>query len=284
MRLDHIQTIWRPTSVAEAHSLLTKHGKGARLLAGGVDLMQYIPPEVEGLIDLAGAGLSAIEADGRAFCIGATATLTELREHAASRDWLDGILVETLRQVASPLQRNIATIGGAIVSANPWSDVITLLLALDAVLVWFDGEAREVPIDEFVTQRGRLSGGILTEVRLPRPAETTAAAFRGFTRTAFDVALLNCACLVRMEGERCVEVRIALGGRPGLAVRLPDAEAGLVGGPLDDEAIARAAGNASRSADVRDDRRATAAYRRELAAVGVGRCLREVRTRSKAAA
>jgi CO/xanthine dehydrogenase FAD-binding subunit len=52
-----------------------------------------------------------------------------------------------------------------------------------------------------------------------------------------------------------------------------------VGSGLDDSSIERAAEAARESADVREDRRASADYRRELVLVGVKRSLHEARGR-----
>lgn len=268
-----IREYLKPASIEEAWAVLVERGSVAKPIGGGIDAVLYATPETTAVVDLTGAGLSYVrEEDGLA--IGATTTFTEIVESPLAREHLGDILVEVLEKVASPLQRNLGTIGGTLGSAHPWSDVIPLLLALDAELVVYDGRERRLPLTEYLAGRAGGARPLITEVRLPAPPKTSACAFEGFSTTGFDVAVLNCGCFVALEAGRCTAARIAVGGTPALAARLPAVEASLIGAPLDDGAIDRAAALAGEAIDARDDRRATGAYRRVLARVGVSRCLR----------
>jgi len=184
-----------------------------------------------------------------------------------------------LRQVASPLLRNLATIGGALVSADPWSDVITLLLALGAHVAIYDGTTDTLPLAKLYPTRSRFSGAILTELVLSAPLQNAAAAFCKFNRTGFDIAVLNCACQVQLHADRCVGPSVVVGGTPRLAASLPGAEEVLTGQPLTGETIEQAAVAARDAAEVREDRRASAEYRKQLVYVGVRRCLQEIKDR-----
>jgi CO/xanthine dehydrogenase FAD-binding subunit len=273
-----IREYLKPASVEEAWAVLAERGKAAKPIGGGIDAMLYPSPETTTLVDLAGTGLSYVrEEDGLA--IGATTTFTEIVESPLAGKHLGGVLIEVLEKVASPLQRNLGTIGGTLGSAHPWSDVVPLLLTLDAALVVYDGQRRRLPLTEYLADRTGGARPLIVEVRLPAPPETSACAFEEFGVTGFDVAVLNCACFVSFDGSRCASARTAVGGTPALAARLPAVEESLVGRPLDEEAIDRAAALAGEAIDARDDRRATAAYRRVLARVGVSRCLRRVAER-----
>ncbi len=273
-----IREYLRPASIEEAWAVLSERGKAAKPIGGGIDAMLYATPETRAVVDLADTGLSYVrEEDGLA--IGATTTLTEIVESALAGEHLGGILIEVLEKVASPLQRNLGTIGGTLGSAHPWSDVIPLLLVLDAALVVYDGRERRLPLTEYLADRARDRHALILEVRLPTPPATAACAFEEFSATGFDVAVLNCACFVSLCAAGCESVRIAVGGTPALATRLPAIEEALIGAPLDDGAIDRVAALAGETIDARDDRRATAAYRRELARVAVSRCLRRVAER-----
>ena len=273
-----IREYWRPASVEEAWAVLAERGSAAKPIGGGIDAMLYPAPETTTLVDLSGAGLSYVRGeDGLA--IGAATTFTEIVESPLAGKYLGGVLIEVLEKVASPLQRNLGTIGGTLGSAHPWSDVIPLLLALDAALSVYDGRQRRLPLTEYLADRARERRGLIVDVRLPTPPETSACAFEAFGTTGFDVAVLNCACFVSFDAGRCASARIAVGGTPALAARLPAVEESLIGRPLDEDAVGRAAALAGEAIDARDDRRATAAYRRVLADVGVSRCLRRVAER-----
>jgi CO/xanthine dehydrogenase FAD-binding subunit len=157
--------------------------------------------------------------------------------------------------------------------------VIPLFLALDAKVTLFDGKYHSIPLSDLYPTRSHLSGSILTEVLLPLPSPRTAASFHQFSRTGFDVALLNCACLVRVDADRCSLVRIVAGGTPRLGAALPAAEEALMGMELTDETIEQVAHVARESVDTRGDRRASAQYRKQLTYVCVKRCLQEIRDR-----
>jgi CO/xanthine dehydrogenase FAD-binding subunit len=110
-------------------------------------------------------------------------------------------------------------------------------------------------------------------VRISTAQRGVRAAFEKFSRTGFDVAMLNCACSARIDRGVCRDARIAIGSTPSVARRLPRAEEALVGKSLTASVMAAVAQVGALEIDARDDRRATAAYRRRLADVGVRRCL-----------
>jgi aerobic carbon-monoxide dehydrogenase medium subunit len=267
------KTYVRPESLGEAIEILNREGAHARPVAGGMDLVQNPPSTPTTLVDLSALGLSAITTRDGGVTLGATATLTEAIEHPAVTAYLDGVVLDMLRQVASPLHRNLSTIGGAVASARPWSDVITLFLALGATVTRFDGKSRRVSLDDLYRSREALRGAILTQVDLPEPGAGTRAGFWKYSRTGFDIALLNSACLVRVQEGRCTMARVVIGATPRLASRVPACEERLAGRMFDAEAIEAAARAAQAAETVGDDRRASAAYRRELVYVGVKRCL-----------
>ena len=54
---------YRPMDMDEAVSLLSAHGKSARILAGGTDLLIQRPPSVDILVDISSLGLNYIKKD-----------------------------------------------------------------------------------------------------------------------------------------------------------------------------------------------------------------------------
>ncbi len=271
----HIRDYIRPASVEEAWNVLAERGKGAKPIGGGIDALLYSVPETTAAVDLTGLDLSYVRDEG-GLAIGATTTFTEILEAEPARAFLGGILVEVLEKVASPLQRNIATIGGTLGSAHPWSDVIPLLYVLGAELSLFDGQASRLSMSEYFARRVSGERPLITEIGLPAEGKASACAFEEFSSTGFDVAVLNCAAFLSVESGRCKTVRISIGGTPALATRLTPVEEALNGSPLDDGTIERIAAMAADTIDARDDRRATAGYRRDLTRVGVSRCLRRI--------
>jgi carbon-monoxide dehydrogenase medium subunit len=273
--LHHLETVVRPRTLQEAWEERVKAGDRGRFLAGGIDLVLSAPPTVQTLIDLSALGLLGIRRDGDDLVIGAMTTLSGVLESASVAEVCGGFLVEVLHRVASPLQRNLATIGGAVARAHSWSDVVPALLVLDARLDVFDGRESRVRLVDYYDVRAEGPGPLLTAVVIPADAKGSAA-FEKFARTAFDVGALNCACFVSETDEADDPVRVAVGGTPALARRLPGAEGIVREQGLTVAGIGGAARAAAEEIDARDDRRATAAYRRVLAEVGVRRCLERI--------
>jgi aerobic carbon-monoxide dehydrogenase medium subunit len=282
MQLTQLRSYARPTDLDSAVELLRRGGRGTRVMAAGTDLVLSGSDEVTGLVDVGDLGLAYVEERDGAVAIGAMTTLTELLEHPVAAGYLEGVVPEMLRQVGSPLLRNVATVGGNLVRKQPWSDVIPLFRALGASMTLFDGEERSGSIDDLYTEAAHLTGAILTEVALPRQPARTAAAFWKFTRSAVDIATLNCAVLIQAEEDGCVRARIFVGATPRLAAAVPSAEAALVGTNLSAAAVAAAARAAADEVSTCDDLRATAAYRTRLVSVGITRCLEHAKRRLEA--
>lgn len=277
--MTNVQAYQRPTSMEEAWRLLKEGGESAKLLGGGVDVALFAPPRVSTLIDVSMFVNRTIELRDDELVIGAGVTLTELLESPLTGDYSGGIVVEMLRQVASPLLRNAATVGGALAGTHPWSDVITLFLCLGARVTQYAGELRSVSLEELLEQRGMIDRSIITEVVLPVPVGRTFASFEKFIRTGFDVGMLNCACRLTISDSGCEGVRIVFGGTPDIGHRLEVVEKALTGKELDRAAIESAAELAAEVIPARDDLRASAGYRRTLAAAGVRRCLMRIAQR-----
>ena len=279
MQLTHLRSYARPADLDSAVELLCEGGRGTRLMAAGTDLVLSGSDEITGLVDLGGLDLAYVEERDGAVAIGAMTTFTELLEHQAAAAYLDGVVPEMLRRVGSPLLRNVATVGGNLVRKQPWSDVIPLFRALGASATLFDGDERSGPIDDLYAEAAHLTGTILTEVVLPHQPAGTSAAFWKFTRSAVDIATLNCAALIQTEGGSCIRARVFVGATPRLAAAVPSAEAALVGTDLSAGAIADAARAAADEVSTGNDLRATGAYRTRLVSVGVTRCVEHAKRR-----
>ncbi len=262
-----------PTSAEVAFSTLTSLGSRARLVGGGTDLSLHPPADVDTLIDLSTAGLGGIDRDGGGITIGATTTLTEMLEYRPLGDVWSGVVHTMLARVASPLHRNAASIGGHLARGR-LSDVIPVMLALDAAVRFFDGSPQQMPLVEFYATRRNRKPLVVTSVRIP--SDGGRAAFRKFARTTYDLAILNVACAARFKGDIVTSARIVVGERPSLAVPLTHAAGLLVGEILTKESIAHAATVASDTIEVRSDPRGSAEYRRHLTEVLVRRCLTEI--------
>lgn len=259
----------RPRTLDEAWHILEAEGPAARLVGGGTDLTIHCPPEVTTLVDLAGAGLDSMTVAGDGSIeVGAMVTLTRLMEHDAVVGYQAGVMVDMLRWVGSPLLRNAATIGGHL-ARGFLSDVIPVLLAVDARVSVFDGAHRDLALQDYYDDAVHDRPHVLTGVTLP-PLSGSGTAFRRFSRSGFDHAIVNAACRLAVREGVVAEARVVVGAGKGVATRIPRAEAALTGSAPDSGHITLA------SEAVRTALEPVGEYRSHLASVLVGRCLESV--------
>ncbi len=101
----------RPASLDEALELLAADGSAP--LGGGTDLAGQVDRGIRApttLVDLRDAGLATVEPEGDGVRIGAAVTLAELGESPLLEPY--AAVVEAASLAASPLLRNVGTVGG----------------------------------------------------------------------------------------------------------------------------------------------------------------------------
>ena len=241
----------------------------------------YVETEsaIEAVVDLQGLGLDAIQADEATgtLRIGAMVTRATLADHPAARDFCSGILAEGARGGIGSVQRNRATVGGAVAVAAANDLLVATLLVCDARVALF-GRAgtSELPLREFLPRRNALlsAPALITEVVVGRPAGPVGAALVRVARTPADTAIVAAAALIERDGDRCRAARLSLAGVADLPLDLSDAAAALVGREPTAAAIAEAAGRAAANLRPPADFRGSSEYRRAMAEVLAGRALR----------
>jgi len=282
MPLTQIDDYLRPADLDAAWRALQEGDGAAHLLGGGTDLVVRCPPKVSRLIDLSDVGLRYVQRDERGWLrIGAMSTFTDLLEHPAVSTYGTGVVGEMLTQVGSVLHRNSATIGGHVVRSR-LSDVLPVLVALDAIVVTYAGTGSEQPIGDYLD--ADLGPHVVVEVRLPPPVRGMAAAFVRFSRTSFDHALVNVCCRVDLDDEVVVNARVIVGESTAVGRRVSRAEEALVGSLLTPETAARVAQVARDAVELHGDWIASSEYRHHLAGVAVARCLNAVADRAEGGA
>ena len=109
--------LFQPANVADAVSLLDRHGSEAWVLAGGMDTFDWLKDRTKRpsvVVDLSQIKeLRGIKESGGGLEIGAMTPLTEVTRHPLVRERF-GLLMEAARVVASPQIRNQGTLGGNI--------------------------------------------------------------------------------------------------------------------------------------------------------------------------
>ena len=277
-----------PRRLDEALSLLTPR---AIPLAGGTDLflrMERRQTQPDTVVDLKRIpGMDGVKAVDGEFRIGALALMETLATSPLISDPY-GALAQSARVVGSIQTRNRATVGGNLANASPAADTATPLMALGATVESADaGGTREMPVDELFLGPGRTAlreGEILIAVRLPALPARSGSAFQRCVRTAMDIAVVNCAAFVRLDGDNpdtVADARIALGAVGPTPLRAASAESCLAGARLDERVVEEAGECAASDARPIDDVRASADYRREMVRVLTRRAIRSAFRRAR---
>ena len=164
------------------------------------------------------------------------------------------------------------------------TDTAPALLALGAtvVLTSVDG-TREIAVSDLYRNDGieyltRRPNEILTGVRLPRLDGWRSTYWKLRRRGAFDFPVLSVAAAVKCgAGGMVEEARLVLGAVSSRPIETPAAAATLVGQPLTDDGIARAAELAARPAKPMDNTDFNLLWRKRVVREFVSYALRELR-------
>ena len=165
---------------------------------------------------------------------------------------------ECARGIGDLQVRNLGTIGGSVVHADPASDMPAVLLALGAQLrLRSAGGERELAVADalvgpFTTALGQQE--LVTDIVIPMPASGSGSAYASVEHPASGFALAGAAALVTPDGET-------------VAVTGVGATPFVLAGDLEE-------------AEIYGDRFASAEYRRELARVVSDRALGAARERA----
>lgn len=255
--------------------LLAQGPAGERaVLAGGTDLLfdlderRVAPTHVLSLRKLP---WSFFRWEDPYLVVGSTLPLRSLELDARVQRQLPG-LWEAIRDVGSPALRSRATMGGNLGRCSPASDLLPMLLALDArVRIVGPGGAREHPVDLVIQQSRRTSLGpadLIESILLPATAPSCYLWQR--VQPVNDISQVGVAVAFDPGGSLW---RIALGGLQPRPRRLSEAEAMLRSARPSTFEMELAAQEASRRAEFVSDKRATESYRRRLVTVLVRRAI-----------
>jgi len=272
----------KPTSVDEVLDLLAKHEYEAKIVAGGQSLipmmkLRFVNPEL--LIDINGLqGLDTITENGE-LVIGAMCRHSRLADDAMLAQKYP-LIPSTGRLVADPLIRNLGTVGGSLVHADPRADWPSVMLAMNATLVARSraGE-REIPIADFIA--GPLTVNLqptemLTAIKIPRPQGRSGGHYIKLERKIGDYATAAAAThLVLDDQGRISYAGIGLTGVGSVNIKATDAEQSLLGQAPSESLFAQAGELAAKATSPKTDVRGTATYKRHLTSVYVRRSLQK---------
>lgn len=150
------------------------------------------------------------------------------------------------------------------IATNP-SDMCIAMAALEATIhVEGANGARAIPFADFHLLPGSTPhretvlepGDLVTHVTLPPPVAGSRQIYLKLRdRTSYEFALASAAVVITVAAGRVTRVRVALGGVGTKPWRSPEAEAALVGQPVDHASFRNAAEAALRDAKPRSENR-----------------------------
>jgi len=276
-----------PTTVREAAAELEQRGDGAKIYAGGAELLLLMRTGLlspDYLVDIKRiTGLADIGWDGQRVRIGAAATHRRLETDAIIREHLP-VLAEAESHIGNIRVRSQGTIGGNLCFADPHADPGTALLVHDAfALVAGSEEERRIPMDEFLVgtyETALEPDELLTGVAVEPLAAGWAGAFLRIER--FYRPTANVAVAVRMDDDHIGDVRLAVGCVGPQAMRLPELEDSVRGASLEEAggAIAAAKPYLRERLEPVDDLLGSAAYKIHIVSVLLGRALEQASQRT----
>ena len=251
---------YRPASLDEAYDLVVK--QGATPLAGGAWTLTSRRSLASG-VDLSDLGLRYIKTKGDTIVIGAMTTARDIETSELLTRFYGPLFARALGGIAGVQVRTIVTAGGNVAGRYGFSELLVVLLALNASLSFYQNGIKSLAA-YLASPPGKAF--LLGEILIPRTAR---AGYQCLRQAANDFPILS-VCAARSA----TGWRIAVGARPKVAALSLKAGAFLAGDENPDEARSRNAGVlAAEELSFGDDLRASAEYRRSVCPVLVDRAI-----------
>ncbi|MGE0847747.1 MAG: xanthine dehydrogenase small subunit [Flavobacteriaceae bacterium] len=197
-----------------------------------------------------------------------------LTSYSEARGALAGLAApfgELISRIGGEQIRNWGTIGGNIANGSPIGDMPPPFIALGATLhLWSPRGRRSMKLEDFFIDYGRqdrAADEIVEAVEVPAPGATDRfAIYKISKRRDEDITAVLGAFRLEMGGVVVRRARLAFGGMGPVPARAKRAEAALEGRPFDAASVEAAAAALEEDFSPIEDMRASAAYRRRVAA------------------
>lgn len=194
----------RAESLDQAYEL--NRSRSNRII-GGMLWMKMGNKNIQTAIDLQDILSNEIKETPDAFSIGAMTSLHDMEIHEGLNKYTNGAVRESLRHIVGVQFRNGATVGGSVYGRFGFSDVLTMLMALDTQVVLY--KRGVISLEKFVQLP--YDNDILMSIVIKKvPIRTAYSSVRN-SKTDFPV--LTCAVSF-LKGEQ----RVVIGARPQKAV------------------------------------------------------------------
>jgi aerobic carbon-monoxide dehydrogenase medium subunit len=277
-----------PASLGEAIALLDPDDTGVRPIAGGTALMLMMkagvfrPTRLVSLRKLPRLNARIAAATDGALTIGAMTPLA-LVERSPEVARIAPVIPRAMRRLSNIRVRNVATIGGNLAHGDPHMDLPPILIALNAKVAVVGANSaqsaeRTIAVEDLFAgyfETVLAKNELIAELRIPPQGRSRAAYIKVTTGSAEDWPALGVAVALESEGSAVKSARVVISAATEKATRLKGVERLLAGATVDEKMFARAGDAAAEEAECMTDVRGSAAYKRELTRVYIGRALRQ---------
>lgn len=280
-----------PQGLEECLALLHEWDGRGRLVAGGTDLIARLEngkARAEALIDVSFMqDMIGFKIQDRELVIRAGTTHAEIHGDPGIGRLLPA-LAKACGSVGSPQIRNVATLAGNVVNAQPAADSAVALVALGAQAEILSSGGRRIEAIEHLYQglgQSKIDSSreILVSIRVPVPEAKQVNGYgRISPRNSLCLPIVNAAVNLKTEGGKVLCGRIAMGPVADRPFRPQKAEAALQGLSLHDrEAWGEVSWIAGEEANPRDScLRGCSDYRRQLLRVLIRTLLEDAASRA----
>ena len=284
-----------PSTIDDAVAVLEKHGDKARPIAGGTDVLVQARAnrwDLEAIVDVKNIQelTEIIHYPDGSTSIGAAAPCYKIYEDDLVRAKYPGI-IDAVEMIGGIQIQSRASLGGNLCNSSPSADGICPLIAYNAVChiagPGGEGAHRDVPVAEFCTGPGSnvlRRGEILVALVLPaQPRNSGAAYVRFIPRNEMDIAVCGAGVGVRLNdaGDTFEDAIVALAAVAPVPLVVPEAADALIGNPVNDATIAKAAAAAKAAARPIADMRGTIDQRKHLSEVLTRRMINKAVERAR---
>lgn len=216
-----IRNYVKAESLQEAYDLYQKKNN---VVVGGMLWLKMQTRNINVAIDLSGLGLDKIEEIEDEIHIGSMVTLRQLELDPLLNSLTRNAVCESVRWIVGVQFRNMATVGGSLYGRYGFSDVLTVLMGMDATVELFHGG--QMSLKEFA--KLPYQRDIIVKVIVKKSSCNVHYVSHRNTKTDFPV--LTCETY-KNDGYGCI-----IGARPGKAVCVEDEEGILSGGVTEESA------------------------------------------------
>ena len=274
----------KPNTVEDAVKLLSDSGGNARAMAGGTDLIVMlrvghprVNPDV--VVDIKSIPeLNDLSYDAnKGLTVGAAVECYKIYGDDNVNSHFSA-LNDSATLIGGTQIQGRASFGGNLCNAAPSGDSIPNMIAHRAVAtITGPSGTREVPVEDICTGPGQTSIGsdeLLISINFPSNGAGFGANYiRFIPRNEMDIAVAGVGASVTIEDGKFTSARVSLASVAPTPLLVEEAGEALVGQPVSEGAIQKAADLAKAAAKPISDMRGTADYRKHLCDVLTRRAL-----------